>query len=100
MWIFEGLVVDDERENTEEWKIIIKKLKLETYSSVLETAAKDSTKFIRHMENVSDLTGISKQVKNYYKLCASEIHSAELAEWNFMDSFCRHPPYLKGPAPY
>lgn len=52
MHIFEFLVVNDERANTEEWKIIIKKLKLETYCTVLETVAKDTTKFIQHMEIV------------------------------------------------
>lgn len=56
--------------------------------------------YTAHGERVSDLTGFSIQAKNDYKLCALEMYGAELAEWNFMDSFYKHFPYLKGPAPY
>lgn len=100
MRIFEFLVIDDERANTEEWKINIKNLKLETCCTMLETTAKDTTKFTQHIKKVCLILLALLTGKNDYKLCASKMYSAELSEWNFMDSFYRHFPYLKGPGPY
>lgn len=52
MCIFELLVIDDKRANSEEWKINVKNLKLETYCTTLETTAKDTTKFTQHIKKV------------------------------------------------
>lgn len=53
---------------------------LEIHGGILETAAEDATKIYTACEEcVSDLIRMNKQVKNFcYKLCTSEIHSAEL----------------------
>lgn len=67
MCIFEFLVVDYKRENTEKWKKNHQEAQARNLLYSIENSCQKQHKiYAAHGECVSDLTGINKQVKYYF----------------------------------